>query len=57
VNEKTQWDTNGPLLLGWWTTEWNFPKYRGGNEQTGEAKEAYWQMLSQLIKDMGILVE
>ena len=68
VNEKTRWDADGPngpdtepnsmsLLLGWWTTEGNYSKYRGGKDQTGKTKEAYWQMLSQLIKDKGILVE
>ncbi len=68
VNEKTRWDvdgTNGPdtepnsmsLLLGWWSTEGNYCKYRGGKDQTGKTKEAYWQMLSQLIKDKEILLE
>ncbi len=67
VNEKTRWDADGPngpetepnsmsLLLGWWSTEGNYCKSRGGKDQTGKTKEAYWQMLSQLIKDKGILV-
>ncbi len=61
VNEKTRCDADslkGPdtepnlmsLLLGWWTTEGIYSKYRVGKDQTGNTKEANWQMLSQLIK-------
>jgi hypothetical protein len=68
VNEKTRWDADGPngpdtelnstsISLGWWSTEGIYSKYRGGKDQTGKMKETYWQMLSQLIKDKGILVE
>ncbi len=53
VNEKTRWDAdspNGPdaepnsmsILLGWWTTERNYSKYRGGKDQTCKTKEIYW---------------
>jgi hypothetical protein len=68
VNEKTRWDADGPngpdtepnsmsILLDWWSTEGNYSKYRGGKDQTGKTKETYWQMLSQLIKEKGNLVE
>jgi hypothetical protein len=68
VTEKTRWDADGPngpntepnsmsILLSWWTTEGNYSKYRGGKDQSGKTKEAYWQMLSQMIKDEGVLVE
>jgi len=68
VNEKTRWDADGPngpdtepssmsVLLDWWTVEGNYSKYRGGKDQTGKTKETFWQMLSQLIKEKGILVE
>jgi hypothetical protein len=59
VNEKTRWDADGPngpdtepnsmsVLLDWWTTEGNYSKYRGGNDQKGKTKEAPWQLLLQL---------
>jgi hypothetical protein len=68
VNEKTRWDAdrpNGPdteplsmsVLLDWWTVEGNYSKYWGGKDQTGKTKFTFWQMLSQLIKEKGILVE
>jgi hypothetical protein len=68
VNEKTRWDADGPngpgteplsmsVLLDWWTFEGNYSKYRGGKYKTGKTRETFWQMLSQLIKEKGILVE
>jgi hypothetical protein len=45
------------VLLDWWTVEGNYSKYRGGKDQTGKTKETFWQMLLQLIKEKGILVE
>jgi hypothetical protein len=68
VNEKTRWDADGPngpdtepssmsVLVDWWTVEGNYSKYRGGKGQTGKTKETFWQMLSQLIKEKGILVK
>jgi hypothetical protein len=68
VNETMRWDADGPngpdtepksmsILLGWWSTEGNYSKYRGGKDQTGKTKQTYWQMLSQIIKEKAILVE
>jgi hypothetical protein len=45
------------VLLDWWTFEGNYSKYRGGKYKTGKTRETFWQMLSQLIKEKGILVE
>ncbi len=53
-NKKTRWDADGPngpdtkpnsmsILLDWWSTEGNKSKYsKGGKDQTGKTKEAYW---------------
>jgi hypothetical protein len=45
------------VLLRWWTTKGNYFKYHGGKHYSGQSKAVYWQMLSQMIKEKGILVE
>ena len=64
----TRWNADGPsgpdtvpnslsVLLSWWTTEGNYNQYRGGKNQAGKSKEAYWALLSDQIKNSGIKVE
>jgi hypothetical protein len=68
LTKKTRWDADGPngpntepnsmsVLLLWWTNEGNYTKNRGGKDQIEKTKKAFWQLLSQAIKENGILVE